>query len=88
MRCLEHRLATDFSDLYYIWEIANRPQLYDDIEWDQAKCLAALKKIAQFAESLANDLIGPDKLLAMAEHAGISRDSTLDDINKEFAPYS
>jgi hypothetical protein len=86
MRCLERCLATDVKDLYYIWEIANRPERYDHIEWDQAKCLAALKRIAQFSESLANDLIDPDKLLEMAEHAGLAETIHLKTSTKSSPP--
>jgi hypothetical protein len=94
MRCLEQCLAIDRREpmeLAYIWEIATTQRCGNEIEWDRAKCFAALEKIAQFAERLAENLItsneGRDGGTKLGDMLTIP-DLTVQEIRKEFAPFS
>lgn len=89
MRCVEKCLSQadigSMKELVYIWNIASAAQLHGKgLDWDKAKCVAALSDIANYAERLAERLFGEDVLPTASK----GPDAELGHILKEFAPYS
>ena len=76
-----------FPELAYIWQIAATFRAHDDGEWSREKCIEALSQIADYTEELAESLLGKnDPLADMA--IVFAGDGILDNLRREFAPYS
>jgi hypothetical protein len=60
--CPSESDISDFEELAYIWWIAAEQRAGKEIEWDRAKCFAALERIAQLAEEMVERLLGPKAL--------------------------